>query len=347
MIEAHRIEYRGYSSIDFDLIACLSFESDDGEVNSFLTREAVASESYRGEFKRIHQMKYTETFTPKFTFIKEGFEDFTTEEIRRVLRWLTGGANASFLTVYKDDSNVVHFEILGAFSNVSLYKLGNGRCVGFVAEFTSTHPYCWSQLYTVTKDVSSPISTFIVNSDEERVIYPRITIQQNTSVIVPVDHAIISNNKWIDDEDWVDGTVYYYAGASTYYYNKHNNDGSTVPTATSVNPVNQNTKTSVIIKNIYVDTNGQTQVAKTVIANNTVGEKVVIDGANRVVSSWYLGTDATTGQTNTWIQDKSRVFGDDFNWSWLSLYNGENKIEVIGNCTVTLEYREIRKIGEY
>ena len=97
MISAHRIEYRGYSSVDFDLKTCMAFESDDGEVNTYLTRESVASESYRGEFKRITQFKYTETFNPKFTFIKDGFGEFTTEEIRKVLRWLTGGANASFL----------------------------------------------------------------------------------------------------------------------------------------------------------------------------------------------------------------------------------------------------------
>ena len=202
MIEANRIEYRGYSSIDFDLITCLAFESDDGEVNSFLTREAVASESYRGEFKRINQMKYTETFTPKFTFIKEGFGDFNTEEIRKVLRWLTGGSNASFLTVYKNDSNIVHFEILGAFSNVSLYKLGNGRCVGIIAEFESTHPYAFSPLYTYTQNVSLPANkelTLTIDSDEEEsAVYPSITIKQNDSVIVNVDHEMITNNTWVD-----------------------------------------------------------------------------------------------------------------------------------------------------
>lgn len=199
MIEAHRIEYRGYSSVDFDLITCLSFELDDGEVNSFLTREAVASESYRGEFKRIHQMKYTETFTPKFTFIKEDFGDFTTEEIRKVLRWLTGGSNASFLTVYKDDSNVVHFEILGAFSNVSLYKLGNGRCVGFVAEFESNAPFAFSQLQTVTKTITGTTdNTFniVVDSDEEETaIYPRITIQKAGSGDVTITNVYADNNQ--------------------------------------------------------------------------------------------------------------------------------------------------------
>ena len=343
MISANRIEYRGYSSIDFDLITCLSFESDNGESNSYLTREAVASESYRGEFKRIHQFKYTETFNPKFTFVKDGFGDFSAEEVRKVLRWLTGGSNASFLTVFRDDSNADGFEILGGFSEVSLYKLGNGRCVGFVATFESAHPYAFSPLYTdVQSVINAPHKQFTINVDsdeEESIIYPRITIQQNSSVIVYVDHAMINNNAWIDGEEWLDGVVYYYADAKMYYYQRHytetDSEGNTiaksVPTATQTNPVTEDTKTGVIIKNTYADEKGVSHVVTLRIANNTVNEKIVLDGANRVVSS-----SAT-----------SRILGDNFNWEWLPLYNGKNTIDIIGNCTVTMEYRTVIKCGEF
>ena len=275
MISAHRIEYRGYSSVDFDLITCLSFESDDGEVNSFLTREAVASESYRGEVKRIHNFKYTETFNPKFTFIKDGFGDFSTEEIRKVLRWLTSGTNASFLTVYNDDSNVVHFEILGAFSNVSLYKLGNGRCVGFVAEFASSAPWAFSPLQTITHPITDETSdTFSIqidSDDEENAIYPRITIRKRGSG-------------------------------------------------------------DVIVTNTYADKNQQSHMATLQLKNNGDGETISVDGANRVISSSHT----------------NRIFGDDFvGWSWLPLYNGTNTITVAGNCTITFEWREPRKVGEF
>lgn len=350
MISANRIEYRGYSSVDFDLKTCMAFESDTGEVSTFLTREAVASESYRGEFKRIHCLKYTETFNPKFTFFKDGFGDFSVEEVRAVLRWLTGSHNASFLTVYKDERNV-HFEILGGFSEVSLYKLGNGRVVGVVATFESAHPYAFSTLKTITKDVSNPSDNTItinINTDEpESPIYPRITIKQKDSVIVDVDHEMITNKKWVDNEDWIDGTVYrYIKGDSTtwYYYQKHDttkdDKGNTIsisePTATQDNPVTNNTKTSVVIKNIYTDENGVTQVAKLKIANNSRNETIVLDGANRIVASYTSDGKLT-----------SRVFGDYFNWAWLPLYNGVNTIEIIGNCEVKFEYREVRKVGEF
>ena len=333
MISAQRIEYRGYSSVDFDLKTCMAFESDDGEVSTYLRRESVTSESYRGEFKRIHNFKYTETFNPKFTFIKDDFEDFTAEEIRKVLRWLTRGTNASFLTVYKDDSNEVHFEILGGFSNVSLYKISNGRCIGIVAEFESAHPYAFSPLYTYSQSVvNTAHQKFTINIDTDEIespVYPRITIAHNNSVVVYTDHVMITNGTWVDD-DYIDGTVYYYADAGMYYYNKYEN-GSVIPTSTNINPVTINTKTSVIIKNIHTDEDSGMHISELKIKNNTVGETIVLDGANRIVSS-----------SNT-----KRIFDDDFiNWNWLPLYNGKNEITVIGNCNITFEYRAIRKIGE-
>lgn len=333
MISANRIEFRGYSSVDFDLKTCMAFESDNGEVSTYLTREAVASESYRGEYKRIHNFKYTETFNPKFTFIKDGFGDFEVDEVRKVLRWLTSSHNASFLTVYKDDSNVVHFEILGGFSEVSLHKLGNGRVVAITATFESAHPYALSPLQTITKDVSNPANNSItinIDTDEpESAIYPRITIQQGASVVVNVDQKMITDNKWVVD-DWMDGTIYYYASAGEYYYNKHNTDGTVVPTSQTTSP--SLATTSVIIKNTYTDEYRQTHVATLRLANNIRRETIVLDGANKVVSS----------------SSTSRIFGEDFiDWAWLPLYDGTNTIEVIGNCTVTFEYREPRKIGEF
>lgn len=357
MISANRIEFRGYSSVDFDLKTCMAFESDSGEVSTYLTREAVASESYRGEYKRIHNFKYTETFNPKFTFIKDGFRDFEVDEVRKVLRWLTSSHNASFLTVYKDDSNVVHFEILGGFSEASLHKLGNGRVVAITATFESAYPYALSPLKTITKDVSDPSNNTItinIDTDEPEIaVYPRITIKQKDSVIVDVNHEMITNKKWGDDEDWIDGTVYKYVnddGDTWYYYQKHDtttdDKGNTInisePTATQTNPTKNNTKTSVVIKNIYADQNGKTQVVKLRITNNVRNEVVILDGANKIVSSWSLNDD------DILTQNTARIFGDDFvDWAWLPLYDGINTIEVIGNCEVTFEYREPRKIGEF
>ena len=335
MISAHRIEYRGYSSIDFDLITCLAFESDNSEVNTFLTREAVASESYRGEFKRIHNFKYTETFAPKFTFIKEGYRDFTTDDVRKVLRWLTSGANASFLTVYQDDGNVVHFEVLGGFSEVSLYKMGNGRVVAVTAVFESSTPYALSPLHiepntfdptnidiTKMKDVSAPTNntfTITIDTDEpESAVYPKITIKHNNTNYV----RIADDTELTADSPMIAGTVYY--NGTTYYWL----DSTSTFCSNTTNPNLQTT--GVKITNTYA-INDQTYVATCSIGNNTLDETIVLDGANKVISS----------------SRTARIFGNDFTWEWIPLYDGVNTITVEGNCSIALEYREVRKVGEY
>ena len=60
-------------------------------------------------------------------------------------------------------------------------------------------------------------------------------------------------------------------------------------------------------------------------------ETIIIDGANKVLSS----------------SSTKRIFGDDFNWDWLPLYDGKNELIIEGNCEVTIEFREIRKVGEW
>lgn len=325
MIAINRFKYNGYSSKDFDLKTCLAFDTSSGETNSFLTREAVASESYKGDLKRVYQYKYNEVLSPVITLIKEDFEDFTLDEQRRIFRWLTSKSTPSFLTVYHDDSEVISYEILGAFTEIQTYKIGSGRVVGFQCTYESVSPYAFSALQTITKDVSNPLDNTIsvnINSDElVSLIYPRITIEHSANPIVNVNRQMVNANKWVVD-DWMDGTVYYYADIKEYYYNKHNEDGTQEATIATTPP--SLGTTSVVISNVD-------DVCK--IAYNTPGEKVIIDGANRVISR--VG------------RPSSHVIGDDFNWTWMPLYNGTNTITVIGNCTVTLEYRVPIKCGEF
>ncbi len=348
MISINRFEYNGYSSEDFDLCCQLAFDGDSGEVSTFLSRDAVAQETYNGEIQIVSSYKHTEVLAPKITLIDKNFGDFDLDRQRKILRWLTSKRTPSYFIIYHDDSSVVSYEILGAITELNTQKLGNGRVVGFTGVITSVSPFAYSALQTITRDVSNLVNkTFKIDVDsdnEESAIYPRITIKQKDSVVVQVDHAMINDNAWIAGEDWLDGVVYYYDAAKMYYYQKHyttkDEKGNTIavsePTATQDDPVTDTTKTGVVIKNTYVDENGVTQVVKLKIANNTRNETVVLDGANRIVASY-----TSDGKL------ASRVFGDYFNWSWLPLYNSRNQIEVIGNCEVKFEYREPRKIGEF
>ena len=322
MISVNRIIYAGYNSQDFNLSTCFSFDSDSGDMNAFLNREAVASESYKGHFKRVHNYKYTETLAPTLTFMKDDFEEFTVEEYRRVLKWLTSRDTASFLTVYHDDSEVVSYEILGGFTDIQTYKLGNGSIVGITAVFESIAPWAFSILNTVTKDVSNPADNVITidldTDDLQNAVYPRITIQQNSETnIIEVNHPMG------DTDNWIEGSVFKYE--NTYYWV----DSKGVKHTSESNDSEVQT-TSVEIKNVYTDNKDNISVFETLVKNNVKGETVVLDGANRVVSS-----------------SSTRIFGDDFSWNWTPLYDGNNKLSFVGNCTVTIEYRTPVKCGEF
>lgn len=327
MISPKKVKYNEFMSTDFPtftLLTDLAFDSDNGEVSSYLTREAVASESYHGEFKRVHSYKYTESLSLKLTFIKEGFTDFSLDETRKVLTWLTAKKTASFLDVYDDIySETVVYSVLGGFTDIQTYKISNNRTVAIVATFESVNPWALSPVLAVTKTIAEP-ATFTINcqTDElESLVYPRITITEGNSVVVEADEAL--GNSFVANAtapaDYVSGTVYHYN--DSYWW--VDASGKMIQNSTNTSGF---TTTSMVMYNLTTNT-------KTIIGGNTAGEKVVIDGANKVVSR--------TSRPST------HVVGNDFNWKWLPLQAGENTIKIMGNCTVQFDWREPRKVGEW
>lgn len=277
MIAANRIKFQKIFSNELnipDLIMECAFDNDNSEVSTYLNRESVSVESHDGRHNNTIRYKYSERFSPRFTFLKKGFGDFDSAELRSVLKWLTSSDVPTLLDVYYDDSNVVGFSAVGNWTEISSYKLANNRTVAVVATFEAVHPFALSDLYTVTKIITSTSNKITINidTDDNQPVYPRITIK--------------------------------------------------------------NPATNITLKNIHTDFfNKSRELAPVVIKNNKSSETLVIDGANKIVSSNRVG---------------GRIFGDDFeNWRWLELYDGKNEIVVDGNCEVTLEWREVRKIGEY
>lgn len=333
MITLNRFTYGGYSSADFDVLVDVSFDSDSGEISSHLNRESVASESYNGALKRVSNYKYSEVFSPKFTLVKEDFSDFTMQEQRKILSWLTSSSVPKFLTAFDDDSDTVSFEILGAPTEISTHKIANKRTVGITFTYESVAPYAFSALQTVTKDVSDPDNnTFIIDletDDPENAVFPKVTIQQNNlTSVVEIDHTMTDKN------EMQTGTVYHYAEGNEYYW--LDKDGTLVTSSENTSKIET---TSVIITNTYADDNKVSHRIITKVKNNTKGETIILDGANQVISS-----------SNVRIFDEYFYgsFDDSFvHWNWLPLYKGRNEIEVIGNCTVTLEWRYPIKCGEF
>lgn len=336
MISPNRIRFGGVFSDELnmpDLIMDCAFDSDNSEVSTFLTREAVASETYDGRNRRISSFKYTENFTPKFTFLKREFGDFTQDEVRALLKYLTSKDTTGLLETYDDDSNVISWASIGNFSEIQLYKIANKRVVGVTATWDSISPFAMSDLYTVTKTISDATDnkiTINIDTDDNKPVYPRITINHGYGD-APTPHTVVNIPTGVEYNhlsDMVENTVYF--NGTTYYWKTEPGTDEAYFNSSTTNP-GLNT-TSVRLTNQHTDFFNQTSAPViTVVKNNTDTEKVILDGANKIVS-----TDRTR-----------RIFGDDFNWQWFELYDGKNEITIEGNCEVTLEWREVRKVGDY
>lgn len=314
MISVKAIKYNTFKNTDFDLIVDAAFDSDNGESDSFLDRESVLSATYNGKLRHVHNYKFTNVFSPTFTFIKKDFSDVTVKEQKRIFAWLTSKSTPSFLTAYEDDSKTIAFECLGAFTDVKPYKLANNRTVGFTAVFESTMPWALSPIreYNYPEDMEITIGS----DDLDSPIYPKLTIAQSSATsVVELDHALTDTDKWLPNTIYHYGTKYYWLDSNGEKHESEKNE-SGIDT------------TSVVITNTIYE-NGMLKTYKTQVINNIVGETVVLDGQNKIVSS-----SRTSG----------RIFGDDFDWSWLPLFNGLNTISVIGNCTIKIEFREPIKI---
>lgn len=384
MVSPRKFRYDGIFSNELnipDLITCVAFDGDNGDVETRLAREAVSSESYDGRYKRTHQFKYTDTFGCTFTLTKSNFGDFTQEEVRATLKWLTQKDTTALLEVYYDDSGVVSWASIGGFVNLSLRKLANNRTVAIIAEWDSIHPFCLSDLYTVTKTISSATDnkiTINIDTDDNKPVYPCITINHgygtittpHTIVRIPDDTVYTQTSDMVPNTMYFNGTTYYWktsgrtsattppnyewdnvevnhaltssdtmetntiyyyvdpsTNVKTYYwidpYHFHKQDGGVAPILAT---------TSVKFTNTHTDFFNQKKVLPSVIVkNNNSTEKVMLDGANKIVSSSSV----------------RRIFGDDFNWKWLELYDGKNEIAIEGNCEVTLKWRTVIKCGEY
>lgn len=322
MLALNRIKYNGYSSVDLDLIVDCAFDGDHGETSSFLNREAVATDSYRGDYRRIHNFKWNEFFAPKFTFIKRDFGDFSAEDYRRLMSWLTSKSTTSVLTAYRDDSEVVEFECIGGWTEIQAYKIANHRTVGVTAVFESIAPWALSPVKTITQTIAQPtILNIKCNTDDwESPIYPKITIQQSNDIIVNITSDMASNI--FHNDNYIEGTVYHCN--STYYWKAVDDNGQIVSYTDTANNSGFYT-TSVLLCN-------ETANVKTFIKGNTANETVIVDGANKLVVT----------------ENNARsVIGNDFAWKWLPLVYGDNTIRIVGNCTITFEWRDPIKLGEY
>lgn len=343
MVSAQKIKYNGVFSDtgldNLDLVLDVAFDSDNGAMSSYLNRSAVVSESYDGRYKNTHRYKYDELFSPQFTIVKKDFSDFSQLDIRKLLKYLTSTDKPALLEVYYADyadGDIAAWACIGGWTSIETYKIANSRTIGVVAKFEAITPYAMSNIIShkktipSTNDVTARKMIIDVDTDDNKPIYPRITVTHTGSSVVKIPTTTQFNNV-VDMAYHVENTLYY--NGSTYYLKTPGADPDQYSFWSGASPKSIDTTSVRIINKHYAADNVTVLHESTmVIKNNTLREEIIIDGTNKVISS-----------TNT-----SRIIGDDFeNWAWLPLYDGKNELIIEGNCTITIDYREVRKVGEY
>lgn len=363
MIDAHRIVWQGLDSLEFDVTAHCSFGRDGGTTSSFLNRDNIYTEHYDGR-RTIHRSKYVEAFTPRFTLIKQDFSDFDEEQNRKILSWLTASDKPGWLEVYRDDSNVLTWQCFGNIIGLEQYKLSNGRVVGYEFEMETTHPYAFSRKMELTKAILEPTTFNITSNSDEytKSLYPTVTIKFKGDIYIPIKN--MTEVQLLDTAyTMIPNTIYALylnnTTVSTYYIN--------IPSISyrgiiHVGIISLEAATpgeyycvdgKTVVQKVAADDN-QTYIWKTVaevgaavqIENTTLGistvisgaakdETIILDGMNKVISVYDVNGNQET-----------RIIGDHFNWEWLPLHYGDNSITITGNCEVTLEWIEPRKVGD-
>lgn len=181
------------SKEDFGLIVShFSDNADSGEVDTFLSTDAVYTDSYDGTRQNFYGAKYNSVATPQITLIKENGSDFGVDDNRQILKWLTGSRQSTWMDFYVWDESTPKYRMLGRVSNVSQYKMG-ARIVGLIVTFESVSPYAYSGLQSVSKTVAGSTTMTIHNDSDDvysyvymNVIYANgsgnsLTITNNTT----------------------------------------------------------------------------------------------------------------------------------------------------------------------
>jgi hypothetical protein len=229
----------------------------------------------------------------------------------------------------------------------------------------TTHPYAFSRKIEITKQISEPTTLIVTsNSDEySKPIYPTVTIKfSDKNIYMPVD-----SDPTADNYAMIPNVIYTWSG--NYYVNLPS-VGKTVQLESN-NPVTSNMNSTLVNSDNYildgyyyftqegviaqkistVDNQliwkvitdvgaaikiyNMTAEASTIVSGAAIGETIILDGTNKVISAYDVNG-----------KQETRIIGNHFNWDWLPLNYGDNNITITGNCEVKLEWLEPRKVGD-
>lgn len=169
------IRFKDKTNYDYELVVA-TFSPDSGENETYLNMEPVFTDSFDGSRRTDYGAKFKSVAKPKVTFVEVDGSHIYYNKVQRVLRWLTGSRDVSFMDVCNKDGDVM-FSYMGRFTDVKLQKL-DAKIIGIVATFTATTPWAYSGVKEINMSLSEKDTTFAIDNETDDLysyIYPNVT----------------------------------------------------------------------------------------------------------------------------------------------------------------------------
>jgi hypothetical protein len=237
-----------------------SFDSDNGEMDSYLSQEQIYTDSHRGTKRLLYGTRYNSVSTVRITVIKCGGSDFSVEECRSAYRLLTGNPVASWLDLYIGDE--LQYSFLGTVQDVKPYKM-DARTIALVIYFESVNPWAYSPIQTLECSFGQALSV------NDGVVDASI---DTVSLSVDANGVLYSDNNLFRVTN--DGTAYIDNSVTLQIYNKTDD----LYTYIYPNVVFSNNNSD------YVTIKNTTLNEETIITNMNVNEIITLSSGQFIIS---------------------------------------------------------------
>lgn len=172
--------YLGKNSYNDFRLQIVHFESgDSGEVDGYLSQEAIYTDSPRGTKRTIYGTKYNSVALLHITVVRPDGAEFGIEKTREINKWLTGSNQYSWMDLYVGDE--VKYRMHCFVQDIKPYKL-DSRIVGFVITAESSSPWCYSDVQTISQTLTGEETLQINNLSDDLYTYTEVrTVFKNTN----------------------------------------------------------------------------------------------------------------------------------------------------------------------
>lgn len=295
------------------IIAAFASDTDNGLTDTFLSMDISSDDYYDGTKRYTYNSRYNTQATVTITVVKNNGKDFSLQQVRSCLRWLTGAKTDSWLDMYNGDE--IKYSFLGRVTNVQNYKL-DARVVGLTITFTSVSPWAYSapqvfdcsiyQLIDITED-----GVLLKGGDDA------VPLGTDSEGVLSVSY--LDNNNYFNITD--EGVVYIDNSYKTVIDNQSDD----------------------LYTYIYLDIDYINESSSFVsIRNITLGEETK-------VTSIRTNESISISAKQFIISDvPNKIFGDTFNFVWPRLQPGLNDfiVEGDGRGSAKFTYRYPMKVGD-